>query len=320
MDEPDSLSRQVDQFLLYLVSERGLSRNYRLSVEQSLRRFCGWCAERGLRATDMTEVLLAEYRRELRSAGLADSSCRVAVVHLRRFFRYLTSRGEVKENPAALLETGRAARRLPDTLSAASIQRLLEGIDPADIPYGCRDRAMLEMLYGSGLRVSELVSLTADRVDWDENFLRITGKGSKTRYVPLGQMAAKALKNYMREGRSRLLKEGQRCPQLFLSRLGSGLTRERVRQIIVRRAKEAGLPEHVYPHIMRHSFATHLLENGADLRAIQDMLGHADLTTTQIYTHVEQKRLVSMHRQFHPRGKMAPPQEPGNGEPGEPEK
>ena len=192
---------------------------------------------------------------------------------------------------------------IPETLDAPAIQRMLEGIDPADIPYGARDRAILEMLYGSGLRVSELISLRADRIDWEEGFLRITGKGNKTRYVPLGDMAAKALRHYVREARHRLLKSTRRVPELFLSNRGEALTRERIRQIIRKRAAEAGLEEHVYPHIMRHSFATHLLENGADLRVIQDMLGHADLATTQIYTHVERKRLISLHRNFHPRGK-----------------
>lgn len=213
------------------------------------------------------------------------------------------------ENPAALLVAGGIRRSIPETLSADHVNRLLESIDPTDVPFGARDRAMLEMLYGSGLRVSELVALRAEQIDWEEMFLRITGKGGKTRYVPLGRVAADALRRYLGEGRPKLCRAGRRAAALFLSNRGTQLTRERIRQIIKTRAAAAGLPENVYPHIMRHSFATHLLENGADLRVIQDMLGHSDLATTQIYTHVEQKRLVNLHRNFHPRGKSrkAPP-------------
>ena len=293
----------IEEFLLYLAAERGLSHNYRLSVRRSLQRFAAWCEGQGLAAEQLTEPLLASYHRSMRADGLAASSCRVAMVHLRIFFRYLASSKALPENPAALLVAGGIRRGIPETLSAEHVNRLLESIDPADVPFGARDRAMLEMLYGSGLRVSELVALRAEQIDWEEMFLRITGKGGKTRYVPLGGVAADALRRYLREGRPKLCRAGRRAEALFLSNRGAQLTRERIRQIIKARAAAAGLPENVYPHIMRHSFATHLLENGADLRVIQDMLGHSDLATTQIYTHVEQKRLVNLHRNFHPRGR-----------------
>ncbi len=294
----------IGNFLLYLAAERGLSVNYRLSVQRTLERFADWCAEHDHSPEDVDEPLLAEYHRWLRGeCRLAASSCRISLVHLRQFFRYLAREKVLPSNPAALLECGRAGRPLPETLGAETVNTLLQSIDPSDLPYGARDRAMLEMLYGSGLRVSELVNLRADQVDWEENFLRITGKGNKTRYVPLGGVAAKALRSYLAHARSRLLRNGRRADVLFLSNRGERLTRARVRQIIKERARAAGLPENVYPHIMRHSFATHLLENGADLRVIQDMLGHASLSTTQIYTHVDQKRLVSLHQSFHPRGR-----------------
>lgn len=294
----------IGNFLLYLAAERGLSVNYRLSVQRTLERFADWCAEHDHRPEDIDEPLLAEYHRWLRGeCRLEASSCRISLVHLRQFFRYLAREKVLPTNPAALLECGRAGRPLPETLGAETVNTLLQSIDPSDLPYGARDRAMLEMLYGSGLRVSELVNLRADQVDWEENFLRITGKGNKTRYVPLGGVAAKALRSYLMHARSRLLRNGRRADVLFLSNRGERLTRDRVRQIIKERARAAGLPENVYPHIMRHSFATHLLENGADLRVIQDMLGHASLSTTQIYTHVDQKRLVSLHQSFHPRGR-----------------
>lgn len=296
---------EVERFLLYLAAERGLSANYRESARRSLVAFVDWCDERVEALASVTAEHLAEYRRHLRSRGLMDSSIRVATVHLRIFFRYLHRRRGLPSNPAALLESGRMVRDIPETLSADAVNRLLSSIDPADVPYGCRDRAMLEMLYGSGLRVSELVNLRPDQVDWDEGYLRITGKGNKTRIVPLGGVAAKALRCYLAHARPKLLREGRRATVLFLSNRGLALSRDRILQIIKKRAKEAGLPENVYPHIMRHSFATHLLENGADLRVIQDMLGHADLATTQIYTHVERKRLVNMVRSFHPRGRRS---------------
>ncbi|MDO5450317.1 MAG: tyrosine recombinase [Akkermansia sp.] len=303
MGSPGSFAVHIESFLLHLAAERGLSANYRLSVRRSLERFDSWCAERGLEPAQVAEPLLAEYHRSLHAAGLAASSCRVAMVHLRIFFRHLAAKGVLPHNPAALLETGRAGRNLPETLGAEHVARLLESIDPADLPFGARDRAILEMLYGSGLRVSELVNLRPEQVDWQEMFLRITGKGNKTRYVPLGGMAAESLRSYLQQGRPKLLRPGRAAAALFLSNRGTQLTRERIRQIIKARAAAAGIPENVYPHIMRHSFASHLLENGADLRVIQDMLGHADLATTQVYTHVEQKRLVSLHRAFHPRGR-----------------
>ncbi|MBR1979339.1 MAG: tyrosine recombinase [Akkermansia sp.] len=295
----------IERFLLYLAAERGLSANYRLSIHRSLSRFAAWCHERALAPEALTEEHLASYQRELRSSGAAAASCRVAVVHLRIFFKYLASRKTIARNPAELLRAGKAAQQLPETLSADTVRQLLESISPAEVPFGTRDRAILELLYSSGLRVSELVSLRPDHIDWEDNFLRVTGKGSKTRYVPLGGMAAKALKSYMQKARPLLLGErrGVNSQAVFLSNRGRMLTRERIRQIIKERALLAGLSDKVYPHIMRHSFATHLLENGADLRVIQDMLGHSNLATTQIYTHVEQKRLVSLHRHFHPRGR-----------------
>lgn len=294
----------IERFILYLTAERGLSLHYRQSVRQSLTRFTHWRQDLGLTLPDILPEHLTRYGKELHKEGLADSSCRIAMVHLRQFFRYLKRKGQLAANPAELMQGGRFSQKMPETISAPEIKRLLEQLSPNDLPYGARDRALLEMLYGSGLRVSELISLRMEQIDWDDGFLRITGKGNKTRYVPLGGMAAQALNQYMHTARAMLAQATRRpAPELFLSRRGKALSRERVRQIIKARAKEAGLPENVYPHIMRHSFATHLLENGADLRVIQDMLGHADLATTQIYTHVEQKRLMQLHQRFHPRGR-----------------
>lgn len=294
----------IERFILFLAAERGFSLLYRSSVRQSLTRFARWCTSQALPLSDIQPRHLTAYRQSMGHDGLAASSCRIAMVHLRQFFHFLHRQGKLPTNPAALMQGGRMPSPIPETVSRQDIRQLLEHINPDDLPFGARDRAILEMLYGSGLRVSELVSLRPEHVDWDDGFLRITGKGNKTRYVPLGGMAAQALHQYMAAARPMLAQSARHpAPELFLSRLGHALTRERIRQIIKRRAREAGLPENVYPHIMRHSFATHLLENGADLRVIQDMLGHSDLATTQIYTQVEQKRLMELHKRFHPRGK-----------------
>ena len=300
-----SIGAYIEQFLLYLAAERGLSSHYRSSVRQSLVHFDHWLAMRGETLQEVVDADLVEYHHDLLAEGHAASSSRIMMVHLRIFFRYLAAQHILPTNPAALVQGGRVGMHIPQTLTDTAVARLLESTNPQELPYGARDRALLEMLYGSGLRVSELVALRPEQVDWDEAFVRVTGKGGKTRYVPLGGEAAQALRYYREHARPMLVREGKPMPkELFLSKQGGALTRERIRQIIKQRAKEAGLEENVFPHIMRHSFATHLLENGADLRVIQDMLGHADLATTQIYTHVEQKRLVKLHQAFHPRGKM----------------
>ncbi len=295
----------IEQFLLYLAAERGLSSHYRSSVRQSLTHLRRYLQQRSISPDEVQDATLVEYHHNLLAEGLAASSARIMMVHVRIFFRYLAAQHILPANPASLVQSGRMSMSIPQTLSEEDVRRLLESINPQDLPFGARDRAILEMLYGSGLRVSELVSLRPEQVDWDEGFVRITGKGDKTRYVPLGGAAAQAVRFYREHARPLLLAAGKQDPHVvFLSRRGGKLTRERIRQIIKTRAAAAGLDENVFPHILRHSFATHLLENGADLRVIQDMLGHADLATTQIYTHVEQKRLVSLHKNFHPRGRM----------------
>lgn len=298
-----SPSAHIEPFLLYLAAERGLSPRYRISVRQTLTHLCRWLEEQHLALEAVESEHLVSYHHELLSGGHAPSSCRLMMVHVRIFFRWLAGTHALPSNPAELIRGGRAGMQIPHTLADDDVALLLESIDPEDLPYGARDRAMLEMLYGSGLRVSELVNLRPENVDWDEGFLRVTGKGDKTRYVPLGGEAAHTLRFYWEHARPLLLRKGKPTPRtIFLSNRGAALTRERIRQIIKQRALVAGISENVFPHILRHSFATHLLENGADLRVIQDMLGHADLATTQIYTHVEQKRLVKILKTYHPRG------------------
>ncbi|MEG2248090.1 MAG: tyrosine-type recombinase/integrase, partial [Akkermansia sp.] len=188
-----------------------------------------------------------------------------------------------------------------ETMDEDAVRRLIESIDPSDVPLGCRDRAIVELLYGCGLRVSELTSLQLENYDMDEQFLRVTGKGDKTRALPVGTKASQALLSYISTARPKLAIK-QRDNTIFLNRRGHPLTRERIRQIVKERALATGIDQRVFPHLMRHSFATHLLEHGADLRIIQELLGHADIATTQIYTHVESTRLRQLHKRFHPRG------------------
>jgi integrase/recombinase XerD len=199
-----------------------------------------------------------------------------------------------------LLTLPRIERFLPETLNESEVERLIESI-PLDQPLGLRDRAMVELLYASGLRISELVNARLEHLSLEEKVIRVTGKGNKTRLVPVGAKARDALAAYLERERPRHVKR-RTGSELFLSVRGGKLTSVRCWQIVKARAKAAGLEEDVYPHLLRHSFATHLLNNGADLRVIQEMLGHADISTTQIYTHVDQDRLKAVHHKFHPRG------------------
>lgn len=298
--EADAQQSLVEQFVLYLAAERGLSVNYQLSVRQSLEPLLRFLEERGVAIPAVEEGDLSAFLGEM-GQRLAPSSLRVASVHVRIFFRFLFSRQLIGKDPAMFLDNVRMGRTIPETLPEGLVARLLESVPLDEAPFGARDRAILEMLYGSGLRVSELTNLRNEQVDEQEKFIRVTGKGGKTRFVPLGSSAMECLSVYRRKARGMLLGD-RRSPYVFLNRRGGRLTRERIRQILKERAEQAGIAEHVFPHIMRHSFATHLLENGADLRVIQELLGHADLATTQVYTHVEQKRLIELHRRFHPRG------------------
>lgn len=293
-----------DRFIRFLAAEKGLSVNYQLSVRQTLGHLLRFLKETRLAFADVRERDLAEFVRARRKSGLAASSLRVEMVHLKIFFRFAAARGFLESDSAALLEAPRTGWPLPEVLDAETVGRLVDSVNPDGSPFDSRDRAILELLYGSGLRVSELISLSPAQIDWDDGFLRVEGKGGKTRLVPMGAFERESLRHYLVQTRPKLAGK-RRSPRVFLSRLGAGLTRERIRQIVRARAAAAGIGERVYTHMLRHSFATHLLENGADLRVIQEMLGHADLSTTQVYTSIEQKRLVQLHHRFHPRSRRS---------------
>jgi integrase/recombinase XerD len=243
--------------------------------------------------------LISEYLAERKRGGLSASSIKLIVVALKIFFRFGTSRRWVTKDPTDSLVLPRIERYLPETLNELQVEQLLESVD-AKAPLGRRDRAMLELLYASGLRISELAGARLENLDLEGGVVRVTGKGGKTRLVPVGRKACAAISAYLEQERPRLVRR-RSGSEVFLSIRGARLTTVRIWQIVKAVARRSGLEANVYPHLLRHSFATHLLGNGADLRIIQEMLGHADISTTQVYTHVDQQRLKAVHHKFHPR-------------------
>lgn len=294
---------EIDRFLRYLAVEKGLSENYQLSVRRSLEAFSEWVASTAA-IKEPSEVTLEHLRSYLGHRrldnSLAASSLRVNLIALKIFFRHLAAKQIIPEDLAEQIDSPKLEKYLPETLNEPAVTQLLEAIDVAK-PLGKRDRAILELLYASGLRVSELTNARLENLHLEERVIRVTGKGNKTRLVPVGTVAVQALEAYLEFERPILVRP-KTSSEIFLSQWGKRLTTTRIWQIVKERARLAGIDTNVYPHLLRHSFATHLLGNGADLRVIQELLGHADIATTQIYTHVDQKRLRDVHRRFHPRG------------------
>ena len=289
-----------DSFIRYLATERGLSEAYQLSVRQTLDALAGWMKIRAKPLRDVGTDELAAFLSERKKGGLNAASLRITTVHLKVFFRWLAIKGKLEMDPAEPLLAPRPDQTLPETLHAQEVAKLLDSVDPS-VPLGRRDRAILELFYASGLRLSELCKLRLEMVDFEEGFLRVTGKGNKTRVVRVGMKAREAITDYLKNERPGLVSK-KTSSHVFLSVRGTLLSPDRVRQIVKERAKLAGIDQNIYPHLLRHSFATHLLEGGADLRVIQELLGHADISTTQIYTHVDRQRLKAIHKRFHPRG------------------
>jgi integrase/recombinase XerD len=295
----DLLSPSIDSFLSMVTVEKGLAKNTIEAYSRDLAGLVDFLMAHHVPAWhDVDSTRIRSYLATLRRRGLAPRSVARHAVTLRRLFRFLESEGLVKENPMPkLLLAG--ARKLPQTLSADDIRKLLGQPDPSE-PLGARDQAMLELLYATGLRVSELVQLQTQRVSFQGDYLTVKGKGSKMRAVPFGRWAREKLSTYMSQVRPRLLK-GKSSSFVFINRSGKPLSRQGFWKLMRRYALVAGIDKRVTPHTLRHSFATHLLEGGADLRSVQSMLGHADISTTQIYTHVDGARLKAVHRKFHPR-------------------
>ena len=292
---------EIDSFLLYLATERGLSTNYQLSTRSSLERFAGWASGRGIGSVGgITPALLSDFLISEKKRGLTATSVKLEAVALRIFFRFLTARNRIPADPAEKLPLPRLPRTLPQPLSKEEMAKLVAA--PAgDTPLEIRDRALLELLYACGLRITEACSVRLENLDDEGGVIRVTGKGNKTRLIPVGKAALEALHFYLTNARPKLVspKSGG---EIFLSVRGHALTPARIWQVVRLYAKRAGIEESVHPHQLRHSFATHLLAGGADLRIIQEMLGHASIATTQIYTQVDRSQLKSIHQKFHPRG------------------
>lgn len=290
----------IDAFIRFLAVERGLSEAYQLSVRQTLDALGDWMKQRGTGLRDIGTDELSAFLTLRKKEGLNAASLRITTVHLKVFFRWLAGRERLEMDPAEPLIAPRGDRILPETLPAGEVEKLLDSVQ-TDQPLGRRDKAILELFYSSGLRLSELCKARLEMIDFEDGFIRITGKGNKTRIIRVGRKALAALEDYLKNERASLVarKTGS---HVFLSIRGGPLSPDRVRQIVKERAAAAGIDQTIYPHLLRHSFATHLLEGGADLRVIQELLGHADISTTQIYTHVDGSRLKAVHKKFHPRG------------------
>ena len=289
----------IDRFLEHLVVERGLAQNSLEAYQRDLTRYGSYLKGREKQVTTLDRAEVPRYLLDLRAAGLSPRSVARHLAAIRQFHRFLVREGHSTDDPTAHLESPRPWRRLPTVLSSEEVERLL-ALRAATSPQALRDHAMLEVLYASGLRVSELVGLRLADLDLSVGVVRILGKGDKERLVPLGEVAVASLRAYLAHGRPRLEKR-LACPYVFLGRHGRGLTRQTFWQLLKRYVGTAGITKRVTPHTLRHSFATHLLERGADLRSVQLMLGHADIGTTQIYTHLSRAHLKAIYDKHHPR-------------------
>jgi integrase/recombinase XerD len=294
------MKKLLDEFLDYLSVERGLSRNTISAYGLDLSSFINYLENRGvtgiekIKRDDITEYLL-----RLKDEGLSGNSVSRALVAIKTFYKFLTQERFVKNDVAGVLESPKLIRPLPNVLNVSDVTKLLQAPDTKS-KMGIRDKAALELMYATGMRVSEMVELLTGTMNLDVGFIKCKGKGDKERIVPVGTEARNAISRYMKEARPSLLK-GKSDNHLFLTRLGKKISRQSFWKMMKKYAKIAKIKKDIMPHTLRHSFATHLLERGADLRVVQELLGHSDIATTQIYTHIDKGRLKSIHKQFHPR-------------------
>ena len=291
----------VELFLEYLQVELGLAQNTRISYQRDLRLFCVSLKIKDADLLQVTRPQIINYITSLKLKGLAASSIARKLAAIKAFFKFLTAEGYIKIDPSEVVEAGAKGIHLPKVLSCSEVEALLKQPDLNTVE-GFRDRTMLELLYATGERVTELLSLKVSGVNLQMGYVLIFGKGSKERIVPLGSIAADYIRRYLLEIRPQFLPDGVKDPEtLFLAHGGKLMTRQRFWQIIKTYGRKAGITKNISPHVLRHSFATHLLDNGADLRSVQEMLGHANISTTQIYTHLTNKRLRAVYDKAHPR-------------------
>jgi integrase/recombinase XerD len=290
----------IDAFLNYLSVERGLANNTIISYREDLNSYMDFLEANRINAlskitrNDVTNFMLSQ-----KDKGIAENSIARRLAAIRMFHRFLARERISNSDPTAMVDSPKLWKKVPDTLSLGEVEALIAQPNIRD-KQGLRDNAILETLYATGMRVSEAVNLKSDNVNLDVGFLRCTGKGNKERVVPIGSKAINSIKRYQKISRPHFLKN-QKSEFLFLNRFGKKISRQSYWKILKKYAKEANIKKPIRPHILRHSFATHLLEGGADLRSVQEMLGHSNISTTQIYTHIDRNRLKTIHKQFHPR-------------------
>lgn len=296
-------SELIDTFVDHLWLADGLAKNTLAAYRSDLALFAGWLAERQRGLLDAQEADIDAWLAHLhqRAERVRPTTLRRFQASLRRFYRWLIEQGRRADDPLLNIQPPVVAERFPKTLSEQNVEALIDAPD-VETPLGLRDRALLELLYATGLRVSELVGLKLFNLSLDERVVRTFGKGGKERLVPLGEAAADWIARWLTEGRPQLLK-GRASDHVFVTTRGAGMTRQMAWTLIKKHAVTAGIPrEKISPHVLRHAFATHLINHGADLRVVQLLLGHADISTTQIYTHVARARLKELHARHHPRG------------------
>ena len=291
----------IETFINYLITEKGLSKNTIESYLFDLKHFTDFLEEKKIKIEKVEENTLTEYVAYLYNMGYAPMTIKRHISTLRNFYKFLFAEGYIKSNPSEILETPKAFKLLPKYLTDTEVEKLLN-LPDISTPTGQRDRAMIELLYATGLRISELLDLKMNNINLEERFLITFGKGSKERLVPFSKKACDFLVSYLNNGRIKLLKD-KKSYFLFLNSRGNKLSRQGFWKILKNYGKKIGIAHKLSPHTLRHTFATHLLEHGADLRAVQIMLGHADISKTQIYTHITNERLKQIYFEFHPRAK-----------------
>ncbi len=294
----------LQTFMQYLSVERGLAQNTLESYERDLTQYIEHLKQAGIQSIEQSSRLhITAYVAELKKKGKAAATVSRSLVSIRSFYQFLVRERMLDKDPSINMETPKQEKRLPKVMSMGEVEQLLDAPQLSTIG-GMRDKAMLEVLYACGIRVSELISLNTSDIHLGLGYIRCIGKGSKERIIPLGRIAAQTLDQYIQYARPKLLKGSRADEALFVGHLGTRMTRQGFWKIIKKHAAQAGIHKEITPHTLRHSFATHLLENGADLRAVQEMLGHADISTTQIYTHVTNRRMKEVYNQAHPRARM----------------
>jgi integrase/recombinase XerD len=291
----------LETFIDFLSVERGLSSNTLTAYRHDISCYFAWLGGKGIKSPSaVTRKMVTDFMYFQKQSGLSTRSICRALAAIKMFHRFLVREHLTPEDPTSLIETPKIWKKIPDVLTTNEIEKMIAAVHGKGWQ-AVRDRAILELFYASGMRVSELVELKSENVNLSVGYIRCIGKGSKERIVPIGTKAREAVVNYMETVRPTLAHKSM-TTHLFLSRLGKKISRQSIWKLIQSYADKAGIKKTVKPHTLRHSFATHLLEHGADLRSVQEMLGHADISTTQIYTHVDKERLKSIHQQYHPRG------------------